>query len=658
MIGLARFSARLLVCAVTIAAPFPAHARRARPAPPAQAADVGPAAPDPAAELRWYLANPHPCVRDSVVLVIAAFAATPCDSFAGAYARDPRDVVYHTVVQDSVVCRAVMPDIRPIRLDLGLFPAGLQRIGIEWVIDHHTPSGPRYTETRHAAIRFRVSAECLASRLPFVEHVEIGAPDGRSPPCIVPGDRAASFPFVVADSCGVRAGCILPSFAPGGSPRDCDGWITSNQPARLQLHVRSNVPLSLLQGELTLGDTALRVAALTKTDVTERFVLRWARTLRGARFTLAAEPSETIPPAGPAPAVLGVEVEVAPGQHPPPVTLLTLNQLLAFDAGSMREVPWCSTLFAAGLRYSAFARICAGTAPRCDFNGDGRSDIRDLVLMLRCLRDGTLCGDSRPRFDCNEDQVFSIDDVSCCAESILAQECPGCPPGESRETSQVKLAIGPPVGRIRAFDVPVRIDGAAAIGGARLALRYPDERYDVTRVDFSGAAADWIRVSQVEDGRVLVGLLDPDPVPSTESRAVVTVHLDLKPGSEPGGDLSLESADFAARDGVRLDAHVAAMREPLGSRFALSESRPNPFAAATQFEVTLERPGPVEVAIFDLGGRKLYTVHRGDLPAGTHQFAWDGRLADGSRASAGVYFYRVDAGNETLARKLVLLRSP
>jgi len=97
---------------------------------------------------------------------------------------------------------------------------------------------------------------------------------------------------------------------------------------------------------------------------------------------------------------------------------------------------------------------------------------------------------------------------------------------------------------------------------------------------------------------------------------------------------------------------------PLGSRFALSESRPNPFAAATQFEVTLERPGPVEVAIFDLGVRRLYTVHRGDLPAGTHEFTWDGRLADGSRASAGVYFYRVDAGDETLARKLVLLRTP
>jgi flagellar hook capping protein FlgD len=476
-----------------------------------------------------------------------------------------------------------------------------------------------------------------------------------------PGELfVGGFPFVVADSCAARVGCILPSFVPGGSPRACDARIALDHPAHIALHLRTSVPLTLLQGELAIGDTALRIAALKKTDVTERFFLRWSRTPRGARFTLVADPAATIPatdPAAPAPAVLGIDLEVAPDHEPPPVTLLTMNELVAFDAESMREVPWCPTLFANALRYAAYARICSGPAPRCDVNGDGRADIRDLVLMLRCLRDGSLCGDPPARFDCNQDQVFSIDDVTCCAESILAQDCPGCPPGDARDTRDVKVSLGPPVGRIGALDVPVRIEGAGAIGGARLALRYPDERYEVTRVDFGGAAANWLQLSQVRDGRVLIGLLDPDAPPESQARAVVTVHFELRPGREPGGDLSLESADFSARDGVRLAAHVPVLRQPLGSRLALSESRPNPFAAATRFEVSVERPGPVEVAIFDLSGRKLYTVHHGDLPAGTHEFAWDGRLADGSRASDGVYFYRVDAGNETVARKLVLLRS-
>ena len=52
------------------------------------------------------------------------------------------------------------------------------------------------------------------------------------------------------------------------------------------------------------------------------------------------------------------------------------------------------------------------------------------------------------------------------------------------------------------------------------------------------------------------------------------------------------------------------------------------------------------------------TLHRGELPAGAREFSWNGRLADGTQARDGVYFYRAVAGPETLARKLVLLRSP
>jgi hypothetical protein len=324
-----------------------------------------------------------------------------------------------------------------------------------------------------------------------------------------------------------------------------------------------------------------------------------------------------------------------------------------------QEAPWCPTI-AQALRYTAFARICSGPAGQCDFNGDGREDIRDLVLMMRCLRGTTLCPDPAARFDCNQDQAFTIDDVLCCAERILGQDCAGCPPGETRDARDVKLAIGPPLGRISSPGLPVRIEGTGGIGGARLALRFPDDRYDVTGVDFGGAAASWLRVSQVSGGRVLVGLIDPAAAPGNETQAVITLNLALKAGREPGGEVSLESADFTARDGVKLAAEVPALRQPLGGtpRLSLSESRPNPFAAATRFALTLDRPGMVEVGIYDLGGRRLVTLHRGELAAGTREFSWDGRLANGSQARDGVYFYRAAAGTETLARKLVLLRSP
>ena len=344
------------------------------------------------------------------------------------------------------------------------------------------------------------------------------------------------------------------------------------------------------------------------------------------------------------------------------MTLLDLVQLLAAD-GAGQEVPWCPTLAAGpSFRYAAYARICSGPRPvaHCDFNGDGREDIRDLVLMVRCLRDSALCGDSTAHFDCNQDGTFTLDDVLCCAGRILGQDCVACPPGETRDARDLKLGLGPPVGRIPSPGLPIRIEGAGTIGGARLTLRFPEDRYDVSGVDLAGAAPTWIHVTHVSGGRVVIGLIKAADAVVPETDIAFTLQLALKPGREPGGEVALESAELAAPDGVRLAANVPALRQPLGGapRIALSENRPNPFAGSTRFAVTLDRPGLVEVGIYDLGGRRLVTLHRGELPAGTREFSWDGRLADGARARDGVYFYRAAAGTETLARKLVLLQSP
>jgi hypothetical protein len=307
------------------------------------------------------------------------------------------------------------------------------------------------------------------------------------------------------------------------------------------------------------------------------------------------------------------------------------------------------------------ARICSSSGPalHCDFNGDGREDIRDLVLMVQCLRDSAQCG-STERFDCNGDGVFNLDDVLCCASRIIGEECAGCPDDTVRGAARIKVAIGPPLGRLSMPDLPLQLEGADLIGGARLSLRYPDDRYDVLGVDVGGAAASWIHLSQASGGRVRIGLIDPAAGPGSLTQASVTLHLALKPGRVAGGEVAIEGADFSARDGVKLAAAVPALRQPLGASpgLQLSANQPNPFAGSTRFVVTLERSGPVEVAVFDLGGRRLATLQRGVLSAGTHEFTWDGRIADGSRARDGVYFYRVASGSETLARKLVLLRSP
>lgn len=88
----------------------------------------------------------------------------------------------------------------------------------------------------------------------------------------------------------------------------------------------------------------------------------------------------------------------------------------------------------------------------------------------------------------------------------------------------------------------------------------------------------------------------------------------------------------------------------------LSSSRPNPFATESRFSVSLDAGAEADVAVYDVQGRRVSTVFRGRLEAGTTELAWNGRRADGSRALPGLYFYRLEMRGRVTTRRLVLLK--
>ncbi len=93
--------------------------------------------------------------------------------------------------------------------------------------------------------------------------------------------------------------------------------------------------------------------------------------------------------------------------------------------------------------------------------------------------------------------------------------------------------------------------------------------------------------------------------------------------------------------------------------FGLGQNFPNPFNPQTT--ISFDLPGrddrevmPVRLEIFDIRGRLLKTLFEGELEAGHYQFSWDGRDDSGTMLPSGVYFYRLDSGSWSSARKMVL----
>jgi hypothetical protein len=91
-------------------------------------------------------------------------------------------------------------------------------------------------------------------------------------------------------------------------------------------------------------------------------------------------------------------------------------------------------------------------------------------------------------------------------------------------------------------------------------------------------------------------------------------------------------------------------------QFALHPNHPNPFTTDTKLRFDLPADGPVEVAIYDVEGRRVAVVKDGFERAGRHVLGWDGTNGRGSRVAAGVYFVRVTAAGDTRSSKIVRLR--
>jgi len=92
------------------------------------------------------------------------------------------------------------------------------------------------------------------------------------------------------------------------------------------------------------------------------------------------------------------------------------------------------------------------------------------------------------------------------------------------------------------------------------------------------------------------------------------------------------------------------------SRFGLRQNSPNPFNPKTSIAFSLPDAADVELSIYDVAGRKVATLVDSNMPAGPHSVEWNGRSDSGERVASGVYFYRLNAGDNEMSRKMVLLK--
>jgi len=86
----------------------------------------------------------------------------------------------------------------------------------------------------------------------------------------------------------------------------------------------------------------------------------------------------------------------------------------------------------------------------------------------------------------------------------------------------------------------------------------------------------------------------------------------------------------------------------------LRPASPNPSQGPTRLDYALPKAGLADVTVYDVTGRRVATLAHGEQDAGPHSATWDGRLADGRVAPAGVYRAVLETPAGRLSRPIVL----
>jgi hypothetical protein len=97
-------------------------------------------------------------------------------------------------------------------------------------------------------------------------------------------------------------------------------------------------------------------------------------------------------------------------------------------------------------------------------------------------------------------------------------------------------------------------------------------------------------------------------------------------------------------------------RPEIPHRFAVLQNYPNPFNGRTELSFELAEEADVALSIFDISGRRISSAAYPGMAAGAHTILWDSKSAEGIELPSGIYLYKIQAGNKSECRKMVLLK--
>ena len=122
-------------------------------------------------------------------------------------------------------------------------------------------------------------------------------------------------------------------------------------------------------------------------------------------------------------------------------------------------------------------------------------------------------------------------------------------------------------------------------------------------------------------------------------------------------DKNLESGEYSYKliqidfDGKRTESEIVNVRVNNPGEYTLAQNYPNPFNPSTSIEYSIPVAGFVSIIIYNSLGEKINSLVNAQRRAGNYRVNFDA-----AGLSSGIYYYRINAGDYTSVKKMILLR--
>jgi hypothetical protein len=158
---------------------------------------------------------------------------------------------------------------------------------------------------------------------------------------------------------------------------------------------------------------------------------------------------------------------------------------------------------------------------------------------------------------------------------------------------------------------------------------------------------------------VLLSSARPEPVPPDSVRAASPVKPRVKEPTAVRPPAKPAKRDTPSRSTGTPTRQVAVTVRVLPApvtitRLALQQNFPNPVAATTTIQYAIPKRTNCSVAVYSASGQRIVTLVAGMHDPGSYVIEWNGTDERGRRLRAGLYFYRLITGENSISRKMTL----